>query len=127
MAAPTRPAPRPQPGWKPWASAEVVVDAMPPVATRAATATAAILVLMHMGNSIGLRRSVVARTCQLDGGMPDRVRQSRREILVIRILPAIPVAWQGRAATPSIRATARSNRIYRHRRAIRGTFARRDR
>src|SRR6185312_9204973 len=95
MAAPTRPAPRPQPGWKPWASAEVVVDAMPPVATRAATATAAILVLMHMGNSIGLRRSVVARTCQLDGGMPDRVRQSRREILVIRSLSAIPVSWRG--------------------------------
>src|SRR6201995_3389443 len=56
MAAPTRPAPMPQPGWKPWASAEVVVEAMLPVAARAATATAAILVLIDI-NKYSVRLS----------------------------------------------------------------------
>src|SRR5579859_1014116 len=72
MAAPTRPAPMPQP--RPWASAEVVVEAMLEVAARAATARAAILVLIDMDNSIGLRRSVVARVCRLDGAIAVPVR-----------------------------------------------------
>ena len=41
--------------WKPWASALVVVEAMLPATVRAATARAAILVLIVMGYSIRLR------------------------------------------------------------------------
>src|SRR5690242_18967433 len=81
MAAPTRPAPMHQPGWKPWASADVVVEAMLPVAARAATARAAILVLIDMKITLpGSGGPLWSASARLDGCSTIPVRMHRVKI-----------------------------------------------
>src|SRR5271165_489549 len=94
-AAPTRPAPtpQPQPGWKLWAAAGVTADATLPVAAMAARARAAILVL----NDIiklhpGLKRPLWS-ACPLDGGFLASVRIRRCCLVPTDFSIAVPVAY----------------------------------
>src|SRR5260221_1354619 len=91
MTAPSRPAPMPKPGWMPWASAELVVTAMLPVAARAATATAAILVLIDMeGNSVRVEANRYGPHVPIGRRHPEPGSDCAHEIFVIRIPQAIP-------------------------------------
>src|SRR5260370_26628635 len=88
IAAPTRPAPTPQPQPgppPPPACAGVVVEAMLPVAARVASASAAILVLIDMRNSIRLRAVRCGPHAQLDGGFSNPVRIAGPEFRIFTI------------------------------------------
>src|SRR5712691_11700672 len=65
----------------PLASAWVVVDAMVPATASVASASAAILVLIDMTNSIRLRAARCGPHIQLDGASPDPVRIPARNSL----------------------------------------------
>src|ERR1700690_1757771 len=74
IAAPTMPAPTPQPKPNGLASACVVLDAMAPVTARVARARAAMLLLIDMGNSIRFGGGPSWSARQLDGASSNPVR-----------------------------------------------------
>src|SRR6202165_1994259 len=124
MAAPSRPAPMPQP--RPLASADVVVEAMLPVTARVASARAAILVLIDMRNSIRLRAGPLWPACPVGRSVFESGSKRRPEISDGDDFLAITDGYRG-AVSPSDRTKGFADRICRGRRAIRRTRARRDR